>query len=292
MRVGDATRNRNVTSALSRLATEHALAARQAATGRRVQSPSDDPLAAAELTRLRQASSRIDAQRETVRYASGDLELSEASLASASDVFTRAREIAMQGGNGALGAAERALLAAEVQALEQELVGIANQRGARGYLFAGSKIDAPPFAPNGAFSGDGADHVVDVGSGPTSASASGALAFTVSGGRDVFADLAQLRTALAANDPSGTTAALDRLDAARNQIEAERGRTGLALQKLSSADVVLEQAGLELTRASERIGGADAFEAFSRMQALSQALERAMAVGKQVLDLGASWRTR
>ena len=290
MRVSDADRYKNVNAVLGRLASEHARASRAAATGERVTRPSDDPLAAAELVRLRHAASKVDAHRETLRSAMNDLELSESSLAAASDVFVRAKELAMQGGNGALGAGERSMLAEQVEALEQELLGIANQQGARGYLFAGSKIDAPPFAAAGVFSGDGSDHSVDVGSGATSASASGALAFTVTGGRNVFADLSQLRSALAADDAAGVRAALDGLEAARKQVEAERGKAGLSLEKLTAADGVLAQGGVDLARATERVGGADAFEAFSRMNSLSGAMERAISISKQVLDLGARWR--
>ena len=290
MRVSDAARYKTVNAALQRIAADHAKASREASTGQRVNRPSDDPQAAAELVRLRHAGSKIDAHIETLRYATSDLEQSEAALAAASDLFVRARELAMQGGNGALDASGRSLLAEQVRALEQELVGIANQQGARGHLFAGSKTDAVPFASNGAFSGDGVDHVVDVGAGATSASASGALAFTASGGRDVFTDLAQLRTALAADDSAGISASLDGLEASRKQIEQERGKSGLSLEKLRAADQVLEQGRVDVARASERVGAADAFEAFSKLTSRSGAFERAIAVSKQMLDLGSRWR--
>ncbi len=103
-------------------------------------------------------------------------------------------------------------------------------------------------------------------------------------------NLAQLRTALAADDSAGISASLDGLEASRKQIEQERGKAGLSLEKLRAADQVLEQGRVDVARSSERVGAADAFEAFSKLTSLSGAFERAIAVSKQMLDLGSRWR--
>lgn len=290
MRISESMRFSSVTRALGGLAEKHASAARQAASGLAVEKPSDDPAAAAAAIRARATGSRIDSQRKTIQTVTGDLELAEATLASASDLFARAHEIALQGGNGSLSANERTALAEEVKNLQAELLASTNTKGARGYIFAGTKTDAKPFAAGGVFSGDSGEQTIDIGSGATGASASGAEAFTVTGGRNVFADLEALRLALAGNDATAAAGTLDGIEASRKQIELERGRVGLTLEKLDNADAVLERGQLESATSVDRLTAADPMEAFSKMTSLEQALERAVAASRQLLDLGSIWK--
>jgi flagellar hook-associated protein 3 FlgL len=279
-----------VTRSLAGLTTEHAEAAERAASGQRITKPSDDPIAAAELVRIDARVQRIADQRQTARRVSGDLEVAEGSLASASELFARAHEIALAGANGSLSSAERALLANEVADLEKQLTSMANVKGSRGYLFGGSLTQTKPFSPSGVFSGNDLPQLVDLGAGATNVAASGARAFTAIGGRNVFSDLAALRAALTANDPAQTAATLDGLDASRAQIDAERGRVGLTLEKVRNAESVLEQGEIDWAAVRDRTGAADPLQAFSRMTALSQALERTVAVSRELLDLGSLWK--
>jgi len=290
MRVTDALRFQHVQRALASAAREHAAASRRASSGARIERPSDDPVGAAELVRLGASRSQVAAQRDTVRTVSGDLALAEATLAESGDLLAQAKSVALQGANGSLSASERSMLAEQVRQLRGELVGLANAKGSRGFLFAGSQTATRPFSAAGAFSGDAVDFVVDVGGGPTAAGANGARAFTLAGGRDVFADLNALESALTANDPTAVAATLDALEASRAQLGEERGRVGLRMEKLQTSEQLLEQASVVLTEATERVGAADPFESFSRMTALSQALERSVAVSRQLLDLGTLWR--
>ncbi|MFO0565972.1 MAG: hypothetical protein U0263_09940 [Polyangiaceae bacterium] len=290
MRVTDALRYESVRRALQGAAQKHAEAARQASSGSRLESPANDPVAAADLARVSAQKQRVDTQRKTVASVAGDLGLAEAALAESSDLLARAKELAMQGANGSLSASERSVLAKQVGELRSALAALGNTKGARGYLFAGSQTANPPFSTAGAFSGDDQEFVVDVGSGPTGVGASGAQAFTTAGGRDVFQDLTALESALNLNDPVQVAATLDHLEADRAQIGEERGRIGLKQEKLDTSDLLLEDASLSFAESAEKIGSADPFEAFSRMTELAQTLERSVAVSKQLLDLGSLWR--
>ena len=246
MRVSEQMRYDSVTNNLSQLSARQAKAAQEAQTGVRVNLPSDDPVAAAQLARLAASQSQTSARRNAISTVKGDAELAESSLQQASDLMASAKEIAMQGGNGTLGATERASLALQIKDIKDQLVGVANTKGSTGYLFGGSATQTQPFAADGTFSGNDDDHVVDIGnSTPTAVNASGAKAFTIAGGRDVFADLDALYTALSSNDTNGIATSLDGLDTSRAQITTAQAGIGITLNKLDASDSVLSNLDLQ-----------------------------------------------
>lgn len=288
MRVSEQMRYASVTDNLSQLSARHAKAAQEAQTGMRINLPSDDPIAAAELARLSASQSQITARRGTITSVRGDAELAESSLQQASDLLATAKDLAMQGGNGSLGASERATLALQVKDLHDQLVGVANTQGTAGFLFAGSLTQTRPFSSSGAFSGNDDSHVVDIGnSTPTAVNASGARAFTSAGGRDVFADLDALYTALNSNDTAGVTATLDNLDTSRRQITNAQASVGITLNKLDASDSVLSALDEQTAKRSADIGAADPAKSFANLTQLSNSLQQAIAVSKTILDVGA-----
>lgn len=291
MRVTEGMRYAEVLSNLANITSQHHKAAHEASTGVRVGKPSDDPIAAAELARLRASNSQTSTHLSTINMVRGDAQLTEAALADASDILVRLREIALQGANGGLSADDRQTMASEVAGLKDALLQLGNVRGTRGYLFSGSQVATPAFDSNGVFQGDGLAHEVPIGnSTPSVVSTSGQEAFVVAGGRNVFADVDALAAALGANDGDAIRAALDVVDASHGQLVNARARSGLVLSKLDASESLLGTLDTEQQRRAQQAGAADPFESFSRVTALGQSLERAIAVSRQILDLGGSNR--
>ncbi|HEX2670283.1 MAG TPA: hypothetical protein VHM25_05395, partial [Polyangiaceae bacterium] len=98
MRITEQMRYESVSNNLSQLSTRQAKAAQESQTGLRVNLPSDDPIAAAELARLKASQGQISARRNTITAVRGDAELAESSLQQASDLLATAKDLAMQGG--------------------------------------------------------------------------------------------------------------------------------------------------------------------------------------------------
>lgn len=291
MRVTEGMRYSQVLTNLASINSQHAEASQQAATGVRVGKPSDDPIAAAEIARLRANNSQTQTHLSTIDTVRGDAELTEATLGEAGDIFVRLKEIALQASNGALNPSERGTLAVEVVGLKDALLKLGNVQGTRGYLFAGSQVSTPAFDPSGAFQGNDIAHLVPIGnSSPTSVSTSGSEAFVVAGGRNVFADLDALSTALTSNDETNIRASVDNVTASHAQLVNARARSGLILSKLDASQSVLTSIDAEQQKRAQTAGAADPFEAYSRVTTLGQTLERAIAVSRQLLDVGGSSR--
>lgn len=214
MRVTENMRFHQVQRTLSSLNSAQMLAAQKAATGQKYSGPSGDPVAAADIARLRSALSQTESYRQTLLTVRGDVTVAENALAEASDLFIRARELAVQGANDSLRDGDREALADVVATLKTQFLSLANTKGSKGYVFSGTATDTPTFDATATFTGNGNEHLVEIApSLVTRVSISGEKAFTAAGGgRDVYADLDALEIALRANDASTIAATLSGLD--------------------------------------------------------------------------------
>ncbi len=159
----------------------------QIATGKRVLSPADDPVAAANILLLNQDLARTEQYKKNIDVADNSLSLEETSLGSIMDLMQRIREIAVKAGNTAvLTAADYKSLAAEVETRIGELMNLQNTRNASGqYIFAGYKGDTQPFVNNG---GGNFSYMGDEGQLRLQASASVSVAVSDSG-KKLFVDI-------------------------------------------------------------------------------------------------------
>lgn len=285
MRISDSIKFQSVNRQLATLNSQQADAARRAATGQRVGRPSADAVAAADLERMRARLERSQAHRDVIRTVRGDVELSEGMLAEATTVLARLREIAIQGANAALNADQRTGLASEVSELKATMVGIANTRGNRGSLFAGTATGAPAFDNAGVFQGNDLTHEVEVGPGLSArVNVSGEQAFTAAGGVDVFATIDALEAGLSADNQGQIATTLGDLEASSDQVVRARADAGVLLNRLDASDAALAAGEMALTERHNAVGAADPFEAISDLSQLSQALERAILVARDTLN--------
>jgi flagellar hook-associated protein 3 FlgL len=139
----------------------------QVSSGRRILTPSDDPVAAARALEVQQAQDITTQYTTNQSNAKSALGLSDATLSSVSDVLTRVRELAVQGGNATLSSSDRQSIAHELTANFDQLLGLANTADGTGqYLFSGYMGNAQPFSgtvANGvAYAGDSGQRLLQV----------------------------------------------------------------------------------------------------------------------------------
>jgi flagellar hook-associated protein 3 FlgL len=289
MRIADTTRFRNIQDQVTRATASHAEAARQASSGLRVGAPSDDPVAAAQALRVNHSLNRTEGFRNTIGSLKGDVELAESTLAAAEDIMQRLHDIALGAGSGTLDPQEQAVLSTEVGQLKDQLLAFANQKGSMGYLFGGTKSGASPFSSAGAFVGDDLDRTAEVSQGVVmTVSTSGAKAFTAAGGRDIFADIDALKTALTSGNQPSILTSLGHMDSGRTQVLSARADAGIKVARLASADATHEQAAVTFATQKQGLIEIDPVTAYSALAQKQSQLEAAVSVSKNLLDTLAS----
>ena len=118
----------------------------QLAQGKQIINVSDAPNQAATIQRLKSILNRQDSYQSSLNTIKARLQGEDTTLKSVSDVLVRAKEIAVEGANDTLSAADRKSLGTELQALRDQLLSLANTKDSNGnYLFSGSRVKQPAF---------------------------------------------------------------------------------------------------------------------------------------------------
>jgi flagellar hook-associated protein 3 FlgL len=152
---------------ISRKQSEMAKTQEQLSSGKRVLTPSDDPIAASNALTAEQARALAEQYLRNQGMAQSSLGLAESALAQVGEVLQQARTLVVSAGNGSLGPKDRASLAQELRGTLDTLLSLANTGdGAGGFLFSGYQDGLQPFvqgASGVAYQGDQGSRTLQVG---------------------------------------------------------------------------------------------------------------------------------
>jgi flagellar hook-associated protein 3 FlgL len=287
MRVTDNTRLLTALRSNAAGAERFAIASRRASAGSRVIAPSDDPVAYTTSVRRGSTMNTIASRTRIARSAADELSITEGALESATELLSQTRSLAVQGANEALSPNDRNALALQVSGMRDQLLQLANTRGSGGYVFGGSKTNVPPFDASGTFVGNDTVLRVPVSDGVAPRmNISGAKAFTLVGGTDVFAELANLSTALSTNNLAGINTAIGTIQSGYDQAVSVQVDAGLSIEHLRSAADVMDSASLSIGQSRARDVGADDLAGLAtELSAASTSYEQSLAVTKKILSL-------
>jgi len=120
----------------------------QASSGIRVQTASDDPVAAARLLQLQQQKDMLGQYSANMNSIKASLGAQEAVLDSINTALQKAGELALGAGSGKSDA-DRMAIANELGSIEDQVFSLLNSKDTAGnYMFSGSKSDTPPYTRN------------------------------------------------------------------------------------------------------------------------------------------------
>ncbi|TWG98643.1 flagellar hook-associated protein 3 FlgL [Nocardioides sp. J9] len=254
-------------------------------TGRVINRPSDNPTGTTSSMRLR---SSIADQAQYARNAQdglGWLTQVDSTLDSVTNTVKRARDLALQGANGAsAGSVTRDAIATEVDGLRDELLARANATYLDSPVFGGVTAGSRAYDDAGNYVGtlgdvnrrvaDGVVVKVDVngpdvfGDGPSS----------------VFAELEALSTALRAGDQAGISAAIDTLNARIDTVTSARTAAGTRFQRLEQADQLATDAGISLRTQLSTIESADLAKTTVELKLQEVAYQASLAATSRVMQ--------
>ena len=119
----------------------------QVASGKRVQSPSDDPIAATQIMTMQGQISQVAQYKTNADAATTRLNTTEQAFSSMTNLLQHVRDLVVQANTGTVDATSRAAISTDLKSSLQQLQAIGNQKDANGdYLFAGLSSLTQPFA--------------------------------------------------------------------------------------------------------------------------------------------------
>jgi len=138
----------------------------QALTGKRINTPSDDPPSTIQVLQVKAAAERDNAVSQNLEVANSFLSLTDSALGELTEVLSRAKELAIQMSSTTSSTEDsRAAVSNEVEQLGMRTVQIGNTRMGDRYIFAGFQMDRPPFDTAGNYYGDVGDFSVEMDRG-------------------------------------------------------------------------------------------------------------------------------
>lgn len=288
MRVSDSMLGELNLTSIDRARADLAEAQRTAQTGVEVEKPSDDPVKAA----LARSSRSLVKRTETLERLSADarsgLEAVDQTLAAVNNAVTRARELAVQGANDSVSAADRANLATEVRSLRSQLLDLANTQVNGEFIFGGLETGVAPYDALGAYQGSSAVRQLEVGVGlRVDTQVPGDQVFGSAGtGVNAFDTLEALAVALEADDATAVSLQIDQVAAVGDQIANAQARVGGQMDAVSQAGAIAARTKDNAVARTSRLTEADTYEAFSELVRAEAALERAISVAARIPPSG------
>ncbi|MFP5277618.1 MAG: flagellar hook-associated protein FlgL [Acidobacteriota bacterium] len=141
-----------------------ATATQQLSTGLRVNQPSDDPAAAAEMVQSLASSARVDQYTSNITAALSQMQTADSAIASMVSYMNRAITIGTASANQIESAGDQQAAANEVAGILSGVVALGNTNFQGRFVFGGSETSINPFAPAST------SYTLAAGSGPVSAS--------------------------------------------------------------------------------------------------------------------------
>src|SRR3954454_15192562 len=141
----------------------------QVASGRRINTPADDPIAAVHVMELERSKNEYSQYEKNSSLARNRLNLEENSMADAGTVLQRVRDLVLQASNiGTLNSSDRESIAVDLSSRLEQMQDIANRKDDNGeYLFSGFSTLTRPFAGASSgtvvYSGDQGARLLQVG---------------------------------------------------------------------------------------------------------------------------------
>lgn len=247
-------------SALEQLQKQQQTASQQLATGSTINSPSDNPTGAAELSQLANQGSQVDSFQQSVGSVNGQFSTAASTLNSVVTALQRAITLGVEGANGTLSASDRADVSAELSGIQSQLISLANTSYQGQFLFAGTANVQPFVVDNSSssgvtYKGNQGVNQVTVGNGyQLQVNLPGSQVFN-GAGADVFQSMQDLINAM--NSNTGIPTAVNELSAAYSYINTQQVFYANGMNQATAQSTYLSTEKLDLSQQQNTVGAAD-----------------------------------
>lgn len=287
MRISTNTIYQSGISRISNLQSEQTKLMQQISTGKRISSPSDDPIGAAralEISHAKSINSNFTSTRQTAQLKLNTL---ESNLTSVTNMMVSIQSSLVSAGNATYSDLERGFIAADLKTTLDGLVGLANTKDSSGnYLYAGSQTDTKPFVANATgatYAGDTNKLLLQVDSSRQMAvNLTGDEVFQA-GGNDVFTQLQDLvnllNTPLTAGNQAafsaGIASGISNMQKSLDNVLTVRAGIGSKKNELDQLDISGSDLDLQYSKSLSDIQDLDFASALSDLSKNQTIMEAA-----------------
>jgi flagellar hook-associated protein 3 FlgL len=269
---------------ISELTSEQSKLQSQIATGKRILTPSDDPLGASRSIDIANSQAINNQFIKNRQIANSNLTDLDTSLGSITEQLV-SDKTNLVGSAGTMTANQRSVLAINLTSSLNALIGLANTQDASGnYLYAGYQNKTKPFtatATGATYNGDSNQQYLQVdGQRQMVVNAPGDSVFQANG-NDVFSTYSNLIAVL--NDPTANSAAvsaavstaLSGIQTATDTVAIARSAVGTKMNELDSLNNVGSSRDLEYTQSLSALQDLDYAQALSQVSQKQTILDAA-----------------
>lgn len=249
-----------------------------AMTGLSVNDPSDAPHLWPEIYGLEDGVRDQSQYMENSDSAKMLLSTVDTTLAEATNVVTKALEIAVTFSSDTHNASNRQTAAVSIDGLIQEMINLANTEVAGRYVFAGKDYDNVPFSiPDGTYSGDNEQPASRIGTNNwVTTGYDGSTIFNIA-----LQSMTDLADALRTGTGADVAAQLPGLHTSSEDLIESRQRAGYDFIDADDAQVTAESLGSELKSRLSELVGADPAEAYSRLAQVQSSYQAVLQMSAQ-----------
>jgi flagellar hook-associated protein 3 FlgL len=257
------------------LSRDIAKAQTQLSTQKRIQSPSEDPVAAARISSIGRAQANDGVWKSNLDLAASLADRADTALKAVGTAFDRVTELMTQGATGTLSDQDRATIALELRSIADELNTLKDSKDSRGnaLFMSGYSLRIP--VQSGV-------QVIAVGTREDVFES----APTAGGPKDLAAIVSDAADALEITDPTArktaVDASVDEVAAAVGHVASQRGEQGALANRV---DQLLEQkadTGVQLAEERSGLEDTDIQAVVARLSAQQLSLQAAQAVFAKV----------
>ena len=268
---------------------------RQASTGLRIETPSDDPFGTSQVLGFDAQLSDIRQYQRNVDDTIGFLNTADAALDAAGGAIKRIRDLVVQASNGTYDQQALNAMAAEIRQLKEAVRDSANARYGSTYVFSGTATSTQPFpAPANAYAGNAGIMSRRVSpSLQTQFNVPGTTVFgTTTGAAPSQLSTLDLIDQIVTDMTTGTPASLqqlrsldlDALDQRHAQILQERSNLGAVEARMEVTKQQLADLDERITGARSSVSDADMAKTYMQLQSQQTMYQSALAAGTRIMQ--------
>jgi len=285
MRISETMRYEGVLRDIAQAQERMLKAQQQVSSGKRVTKPSDDPLAASDILRVKSEKSEDDQYLRNLTFARSKLQLSDVVLDSVEQMVERARIL---GQSSFSNPDQAAGYVTELEGLRDQIISAANTTYAGRFIFGGTITTQDPYVKNldssVTYIGNSAGMPMQISRTVTvETQVPGTEIF--SGSVNIFDVMSGLVTAIQAGDQDGIDTQVANLGQFAEVVALARSKVGGYLNHTTHVENNLAAANLSHETELSNKEAADLAKAISELTMSENGLQAALAVGARISQL-------